>query len=462
MAEMGFTQEMKMQQTLAPQLYQSLEILQMPLLDLQQMVKQELSENPTLELQQPEADAQIEVETGTQDADRFDEEMGALADEWSGPTSSEGIGDAEEKHRLMMDNLTEQASMQDQLLEQLRMVNLSDHERTIAELIIGHIDDEGYLQLDMDEWIEHPDFPVDLFEGIIKTIQQFDPPGICARSLPECLALQLERSGESDTLAYQIIENYFDLLGKNRLDEIAAQMNFTVEEVSAASARIAKLDPKPGYQLQPDDTEYVTPEVYIEKVDGAYRVRPNRKPYPRLFLNQNYIRMLKDKQTPAETKKYIREKLAKSRLMIQSIDQRLSMIEQVATELVGIQHDFLERGPIGLKPLNMRQMAETLGVHETTVSRTASGKYVQTPQGLFDLKYFFKPGVRSVSGETVSNEHAKSVLAELIAHENKKKPYSDAALVELLKERNVDISRRTVAKYRDQLKILSSHLRRER
>ena len=462
MAEMGFTQEMKMQQTLAPQLYQSLEILQMPLLDLQQMVKQELSENPTLELQQPEADAQIEVETGTQDADRFDEEMGALADEWSGPTSSEGIGDAEEKHRLMMDNLTEQASMQDQLLEQLRMVNLSDHERTIAELIIGHIDDEGYLQLDMDEWIEHPDFPVDLFEGIIKTIQQFDPPGICARSLRECLTLQLERSGESDTLAYQIIENYFDLLGKNRLDEIAAQMNFTVEEVSAASARIAKLDPKPGYQLQPDDTEYVTPEVYIEKVDGAYRVRPNRKPYPRLFLNQNYIRMLKDKQTPAETKKYIREKLAKSRLMIQSIDQRLSMIEQVATELVGIQHDFLERGPIGLKPLNMRQMAETLGVHETTVSRTASGKYVQTPQGLFDLKYFFKPGVRSVSGETVSNEHAKSVLAELIAHENKKKPYSDAALVELLKERNVDISRRTVAKYRDQLKILSSHLRRER
>ena len=210
MAEMGFPEEM--QQTLAPQLYQSLEILQMPLLDLQQMVKQELVKQPELP---PEADAQIEIETGTQDADRFDEEMGALADEWNGPTSSESIGDAEEKHRLMMDNLTEQVSMQDQLLEQLRMVNLSDHERTIAELIIGHIDDEGYLQLDMDEWMERPDFPVDLFEGT-KTIQQFDPPGICARSLPECLALQLERSGESDTLAYQIIENYFDLLGKNR------------------------------------------------------------------------------------------------------------------------------------------------------------------------------------------------------------------------------------------------------
>jgi RNA polymerase sigma-54 factor len=462
MAEMGFTQEMKMQQTLAPQLYQSLEILQMPLLDLQQMVKQELSENPTLELQQPEADAQIEVETGTQDAEQFDKEMGALAEEWGGPVSSEGIGDAEEKHRLMMDNLTEQVSMQDQLLEQLRMISLSERERTIAELIIGHIDDEGYLQLDVDEWMERPDFPVDLFEGIITTIQQFDPPGIGARSLPECLALQLERSGESDTIAYQILENHFDLLGKNRLDEIAVQMNLTVEEVAFASARIAKLDPKPGYQLQPDNTEYVTPEVYIDKVDGVYRVRANRKPYPRLFLNQNYIRMLKDKQTPAETKKYIREKLAKSRLMIQSIDQRLSMIEQVATELVGIQYDFLERGPIGLKPLNMRQMAETLGVHETTVSRTASGKYVQTPQGLFDLKYFFKPGVRSVSGETVSNEHAKSVLAELIARENKKKPHSDAALVELLKEKNVDISRRTVAKYRDQLKILSSHLRRER
>ena len=462
MVEMGFIQEMKMQQALSPQLYQSMEILQMSLMDLQQLVKQELSSNPTLEVVQPEADAQIEVETGTADTEKFDAEMAALGDDWQEGSSTGSIGDAEEKYQFMMDTLSEGPSLQEQLMEQLIMVDLNSQERAIAELLIGNIDDEGYLQLDLEEMMDRPDFPVDLFEQVRGVVQSFEPAGIGARNLKECLLLQLERSGERESEAYQLVEHHLDRLGRNKLEEIASFMGLAIDRVSELADRIGQLDPKPGLKLSPDEVEVVIPEIFIEKVEGAYRVRSNRKPYPKLFLNQRYLELLKAKSTPAETKAYIREKLAKSRLMIQSIDQRLSMIERIAGELVTLQHDYFERGVTGLKPLNMKRIAEILEVHETTVSRAVAGKYMQTPRGLLSMKYFFKPGVRTVSGELVSNEHAKAVLVELIANEDKKKPYSDAKLVALLSEQNISISRRTIAKYRDQLKILSSHLRRER
>ena len=207
--------------------------------------------------------------------------------------------------------------------------------------------------------------------------------------------------------------------------------------------------------------EYITPEVFIELNDGKYEVRANRKPYPQLFINQNYLRLLKDKSTAPETKKYIREKLAKSRLIIQSIDQRLSIVERIALQLVDIQSAFFKEGEMGLKPLNMKVIAEKLGVHETTISRATSGKYMQTPRGLLEMKYFFTTAIKSISGVTVSNEYAKKVLADIIKSENKKKPYSDSKLVELLKNHDILISRRTVAKYRDQLRILASSLRKE-
>ncbi len=459
---MGFSQEMKMQQALSPQLYQSMEILQMSLMDLQQLVKQELSANPTLEAQQPEADAQIEVETGTQDAEQFDAEMVALGDDWSGERSS-GLGsDAEEKHQFLMESLSEGASLQEQLLEQLMMVDLDAQERGIAELLIGNIDDEGYLQLDLEEMMERPDFPVEMFERVLRSVQGMDPAGVGARDLRECLLLQLERAGETGGEAYVLVHDHLDLLGRNRLEEMAGLMELPLERITVLAERVVQLDPKPGLQLSVDAVEMVTPEIFVEEVEGELRVRSNRKPYPRLFLNPRYLELLKDKGTPAETKAYIREKLAKSRLMIQSIDQRISMIEQIAGELVTIQRGFFEQGVEGLRPLNMRTVAERLEVHETTVSRAVAGKYMETPRGLLAMKYFFKPGVRTVSGELVSNEHAKTVLADIIAQEDRKKPYSDARLVALLKERDINISRRTVAKYRDQLKILSSHLRRVR
>lgn len=457
---MGFSQEMKMQQSLAPQLYQSLEILQMPLVDLQQLVKKELSENPTLDIQNVEPDSNIEIETGTIDSDKFDQEIIALGDDWDNKSSSLGSPRSEEDYQFMIDSLSETESLQDQLMHQLGILKLSEQDRLIAELIIGNIDDDGYLQLDFEELNNVSNFPNDNFERIIKIIQSFDPAGICARNLRECMLLQLERAGESKSNAYILVDKHLDLLGRNKIKEISVLMSITIEEVSRLSERISKLDPKPGQQVDSNQLSYIIPEIFVEKIDGDYVVSSNDKPYPKLFINQNYLRLLKDKKTTQDTKKYIREKLAKSRLMIQSIDQRLNIVERVATEVIKIQKDFFDEGVLGLKPLNMKKIANLLDVHETTISRATSGKYIQTPKGLYDMKYFFKPGVRSASGQVISNEYAKKVLLDLIKTEDKKNPYSDRVLVEKLRETNICISRRTVAKYRDELHILASNLRR--
>jgi len=461
MADMGFSQEMKMQQSLAPQLYQSLEILQMPLLDLQNLVKQELIENPTLEITDKEADVNLEVEIGTSDTEKFDAEIESLEDGWTENFKHNNTSNLEDKYQYLMDSLTESISLQDYLVQQLDMVKLSPQERKVSELIIGSIDDDGYLQLDTEEISESPNFPTEMFEKIITTIQSFDPAGICSRDLKECLMLQLERAGKLDEPEYILVKNYLDLLGRNRLEIIAEKMSISLSDIKKYSETIAKLDPKPGQQVNQDMIEYITPEVFIELNDGKYEVRANRKPYPQLFINQNYLRLLKDKSTAPETKKYIREKLAKSRLIIQSIDQRLSIVERIALQLVDIQSAFFKEGEMGLKPLNMKVIAEKLGVHETTISRATSGKYMQTPRGLLEMKYFFTTAIKSISGATVSNEYAKKVLADIIKSENKKKPYSDSKLVELLKNHDILISRRTVAKYRDQLRILASSLRKE-
>ena len=463
------SQEMKMQQVLAPHLFQSLEILQMPLLDLQQMIKQELSENPTLEATEQQADAQIEVEQGTKDVEReeFDneiEKLAALGDEWGDNFYENrqvaGGGDAEEKYQYMMDSLSESSSLHDELLEQLTLSSLNEYERKIAGIVLGNIDDDGYLQLDVDDLLALPNFPAETLDKILDTIHDFDPPGVGARDLRECLMLQLKRAGREDTQEYQMVSEHLDLLGRHKYDEIARAMGLTGERVKELADAVAKLDPKPGRNFSEGQIEYVTPEIIVEKKDGEYVITQNKKPYPNLFISRKYLQMLKDPGTSKEVKSYIREKITKSKQFIQSIDQRMSTIYRIAVEIVRIQRDFFDHGVSKLRPLNMKTVAELLEVHETTISRATTGKYMQTPRGLLSMKYFFKPGIMTASGESVSNESVKSALGEIVRDEDKKKPYSDAKLVNLLGEQGMKIARRTVAKYRDQLRILPSHLRK--
>ncbi|MDF7825023.1 RNA polymerase factor sigma-54 [Pontiellaceae bacterium B12227] len=459
---------MKMQQVLAPHLFQSLEILQMPLMDLQQMIKQELSENPTLEATQEQPDAQIEIEQGTKDVDseQFDnefEKLAALGEEFDsyqdrGPVS--GGADAEEKYQFMMDSLSEASSLHDQLLDQLALSGLDEYERKIAEIVIGNIDDDGYLQLDVEDLLALPNFPAETLDKILNTIHDFEPAGVGARDLRECLLLQLNRQGRQESQEYQMIEQHLDLIGRHKYEDIARAMGLTVDRVKELAALVAKLDPKPGRNFSEERIEYVTPEILIEKKDGEYVITQNKKPYPNLFISQKYLQMLKDPKTTKEVKTYIREKIAKSKQFIQSIDQRMDTIYRIAVEIVRIQRDYFDHGVSRLKPLNMKTVAELLEVHETTISRATAGKFMQTPQGLLSMKYFFKPGVMTASGEAISNESVKAALADIVRAEDKKKPLSDAKLVKLLEEQGIKIARRTVAKYRDQLRILPSHLRK--
>lgn len=458
-----------MQQVLAPHLFQSLEILQMPLLDLQQMIKQELSENPTLEATAEQADAQIEIEQGTKDVDseQFDnefEKLAALGEEFDnyqdrGQVSSGA--DAEEKYQYMMDSLSESSSLHDTLLDQLSLSSLNEYERKIAEIVIGNIDDDGYLQLDVEDLLALPNFPEETLTKILDTIHDFDPAGVGARDLRECLMLQLKRQGREETQEYQMVDQYLDLVGRHKYEDIARAMGLTVDRVKELAALIGKLDPKPGRNFSEERIEYVTPEIIVEKKDGEYVITQNKKPYPNLFISQKYLSMLKDPNTSKEVKSYIREKIAKSKQFIQSIDQRMDTIYRIAVEIVRIQRDYFDHGVSRLKPLNMKTVAELLEVHETTISRATAGKYMQTPRGLLSMKYFFKPGVMTASGESISNESVKAALAEIVRAEDKKKPYSDAKLVKLLEEQGIKIARRTVAKYRDQLRILPSHLRKQ-
>ncbi|RKX44281.1 MAG: RNA polymerase sigma-54 factor [Verrucomicrobia bacterium] len=471
MAQIGLalSQEMKMQQVLAPHLFQSLEILQMPLLDLQQMIKQELSENPTLEATQEQADEQIEIEQGTKDVERdeFDnefEKLAALGEEWGDNFYENrqvaGGSDAEEKYQYMMDSLSEASSLHDQLLNQMSLSSLNEYERKIAEIVLGNIDDDGYLQLDVEDLLALPNFPAETLDKILDTIHDFDPPGVGARDLRECLMLQLKRAGREDTQEYQLVAEHLDLLGRHKYEDIARAMGLTGDRVKELAAAVAKLDPKPGRNYSEDRIEYVTPEIIVEKKDGEYVITQNKKPYPRLFISQKYLQMLKDPNTSKEVKIYIREKITKSKQFIQSIDQRMSTIYRIAVEIVRIQRNYFDHGVSKLKPLNMKTVAELLEVHETTVSRATTGKYMQTPQGLLSMKYFFKPGIMTASGESISNESVKAALGEIVRDEDKNKPFSDAKLVKLLEEQGMKIARRTVAKYRDQLRILPSHLRK--
>lgn len=460
-----------MQQTLAPHLFHSLEILQLPLMDLQQMIKQELSENPTLEAADGMSDVRIEIEQGTKDVEReeFDnefEKLAALGEEFGNEAyanrSALGAGDAEEKYRYVMDSLTESSSLHDQLLEQLAMSDLSEYEKKIAEIVVGNVDDDGYLRMDVEELMALPDFPAETFDRILSIIHEFDPPGVGARDLRECLLIQLRRAGREASQEYRLVADHLDLLAKHKYDEIARGMHLTPERIRELAESIARLDPKPGRNFGNDRVEYVVPEIIVEKRGDDYVVIQNRKPYPRLFISRKYLRMIKDPSVSKEVKTYLREKIAKSKQFIQSIDQRMSTIYRIAKELVRIQRGFFDHGVSHLKPLNMRTVAELLDVHETTVSRAISGKYVQTPRGLFPMKYFFTPGVRRSDGEAVSNRVVKDALARLVKEEDRKRPYSDSKLAELLKEQGIGIARRTVAKYRDQLRILPSHLRKER
>lgn len=473
---LSLNQKQEMQQVLAPHLRQSLEILQVPMLELRTLVQKEMEQNPTLEQPPEKGVEQLEVEQGTSDVDRemndqFDQEFEALArldEDWNDyfrqtRSVQSYSADDDSRRQFFLDSITESVLLQEHLIDQLMLSDLSESECKVGEMLIGSIDDDGYLTGSLEEFSEATGVAIETLMYVLSVIHDFDPIGVGGRDIVECLILQLVRLGKfKDDPEYILVKEHLDELAAHRHQDIAKAMNISVREVERLAQFISTLDPKPGQRFSAGNTEYVVPEIIIQKVEGQYVVHQTDEYLPRIRISKHYKELMANADTPAEVRSYIRDKIRAGTLLVRSIDQRQQTINRIATEIVRVQAGFFEKGISQLQPLTMNQVAEVLGVHETTVSRATSNKYMQTPVGMFEMKYFFTTGVKQADGQTVSNESIKDALARIIAGENPLKPFSDSALVKKLQEKGLKVARRTVAKYREQMNILPSHMRKQR
>jgi RNA polymerase sigma-54 factor len=468
---------LKQEMKINPRLYQAMDLLYMPLLDLQQHIKQEMLNNPFLDLEEPLVDPS-ELETND-DKEKTEDEIDweeILLDGFDAGGRKQEYEQKEyyEPVRVMTRDLA------DHLLDQLKLMRLSPREVLLGEEIIGNIDDDGYLVCTVEEvvtglneWIEEhgedwaeegevlQPYGLDEGEQMLDLIQRFDPPGIGARNLRECILLQLRDLELEDTRTFRIVQEYFDQLINHRWSEISKELAITPKEVQTAADEIAKLDPKPGLKYAAPADNYITPDLIVEKIDGSYHVFLNDTSLPRLKLSRTYREIARDKNKfQGENKEFISNKLNSANWMIQAIEQRRQTMLKVMNFIVDRQREFFERGVQFLKPLTLREVAEVIEMHESTVSRVTNEKYVQTPRGVLPLKFFFSSGLSTTSGEDVSARGIKAKIETLVENEDPKKPLTDQAIVNILKEEGVRIARRTVAKYRDQLGILSARMRK--
>ena len=491
------SQRLSQSLVLAPQLQQSLALLQAPSLELKALVEQELQQNPVLEeiseqemdlrekspgsddAEMPEAPGYAEPPENVQaDAaaerlandpvDDFQAEFEKLVQmdqDWRDHfsqtnTVSRSSAEDEEKREFMFNSLTVEASLAQHLMEQVRDTDLSDEDRAIAELLIGSVDDYGFLMATVEELAASTNLPVEKFSEVLKVIQSFEPVGVGARDLRECLMLQLERAGKQESIEYRIIRDHMEALGKRKIPEIARGIGQSVDDVQEALARIGRLEPRPGRAFLPVIEQYVAPEVFVVKNGEDFIVTTNDEQIPHLRISNVYKDLMSAGENNAEVKNYIREKIRAGKFLIKSLHQRQTTICNIGKEIVKRQREFMEKGVAHLKPMTMSQVADVVGVHETTVSRAVSGKYIETPQGVFEMKYFFTAGLQNAHGADVSNTSVKDMIAEIFKAEDTAKPLSDQEVVKMLTAKGLNIARRTVAKYRDELGILPSNLRR--
>ena len=439
-------------QTMSPQMQQSLNILQAPLTELRQLVDAELRENPTLEEvvpEVPEAAARIES-SGLNDEWNEYYAQRAVAEPWS--------REALEKRQHFFDSQVRPVTLSEHLLEQLLTASWPKDEARIAAEIIGNLDEQGYLRVDLADIAFATGTETLEVEAILKKVQEFDPAGVAARNLSECLYLQLKRQGRQYSNEANIVKRLLDDLGRKKLGDIAKALDIPIMDVQTAAEVISCLDPRPGRAFSFEPDQIITPEVVVEWDGEDYTLSLNGDEIPRLRISDSYKDMVSG--TSREVRDYLRDKIKGGKFFIKSIQQRQQTILNISREIVVRQRDFLEHGPSHLRPMTMSQVAEVVGIHETTVSRAASGKYMATPQGIFEIKYFFTHGYTNSDGEGISNESVRQAIVALVKEENPRKPQSDQEIVRILTDRGLAVARRTVAKYRDQLGILPSHLRK--
>ncbi len=463
---------------LSPQMQQAIYLLQVPLQELQTIIQQEMVQNPLLEerLEQDRPEAETPEEVSPESAPEeleFEAEIDRLAgldDEWKeyffqdespGPARYQ-VPD-EETQRFLEESITKSESLTEHLLRQLNTSPAAEREKRIGEIIIGEIDANGYLAVPVEEIARQASAEPGEAEAVLSLIQTFHPPGVGARDLQECLLLQVRARENPDPLAPAIIRRYLEDLGSHRYPLIAQALGAAPEEVQRAAEFIATLSPKPGMVFDRDQTAYVTPDVFLEKDEDGdeYRIVFNRDYTPRLRISSRYRRLLADPGTPEKTREYIREKLRAGLWLIRNISLRRQTLQRITEEIVRKQKDFFDRGLAHLRPLKMVEVASAVGIHESTVSRAVANKCLQSPRGIFPLRFFFTGSATASGGEEIVAPRLKKILEEMIASEDPRDPLSDQELAGRLADRGIQIARRTVAKYRNSLRIPPAHRRRK-
>ena len=446
-------------QVLSPQMRQSLEILQATALELQQMVRQELETNPVLEEERPEEETEKD---DAEDPDAGEEdELGQLEDDWS-DFSAQGAVDPEAEARRMrfLEGIAPEETLAAHLENQFGRLALDPVQRRIVALLIGNLDENGYLAATPEDVADEAGVETAEAIEMLRVMQTMDPPGVGARDLSECLSLQLDRLGQGDGPAKRIVREHLDLLGRKKFSDIASALGVTQEQVREAGALIAGLNPKPGRAFAGEAAQVLAPDVIIERVGDEYEVSLVRESIPHLRISRTYRDLLGESGGAPEVRGYLRDKIRGGKFLIKSIQQRQQTILAIAREIAARQRPFLEEGVAALVPMTMAQVAEVVGVHETTVSRAIAGKTVATPQGVFEMKFFFTTGYVTAEGAEVSNTSVKDAIAALIRAEDPHKPLSDQQIMDKLKASGLPVARRTVAKYREALGFLPSHLRK--
>ncbi|MEW6374582.1 MAG: RNA polymerase factor sigma-54 [Thermodesulfobacteriota bacterium] len=479
--EIKQTPKLVQQLVITPQLQQAIRLLQLTRLELVDLISQEMKENPLLEEVEEEKDSAeaeeplteqtegelptdnehtLEVKGEGEGADEFDWEN-YLENYNLTPYQRSSHQDGEE--RPSFENfLTKRTSLSDHLNWQLQLSRFTEEELKIGTFIIGNLDEDGYLKILLEDVSSETNLPLEMVEGVLRKIQQFDPVGVAARDLRECLLIQLEQLEVRDPLTEKIVSEHLSLLKNRNYPAIAKRLGASLERVNHAAGLISKLDPKPGRAFGGEVIQEIIPDVFVYKVEGEYVIYLNDENIPMLKVNSLYRNILSDHSFSLEVdRKYIQEKLRSALWLIRSIHQRQRTIYKVTKSIVKFQREFLDKGIQFLKPLVLRDVAEDIQMHESTISRVTHNKYVHTPQGIYELKFFFNAGIASTQGETLASESVKNLVREIIAKEDPKKPYSDEKLVQILKGMNIHIARRTVSKYREMMKILSSNERRK-
>jgi len=449
------TLEQSQKLIMTPELRQAIELLQFNSLELKEYITNELEQNPMLEsLNSGDEFENLDKYTEDKEID-WKEYLEKYDDISYRPQVDKNIKEYNYESFTSYD-----PTLKEHLMSQLNLVCLGNKEWKIGENIIQNIDENGYLNIPLEDIAEYMKCNIEEVEILLNIVQTFEPLGVGARNLRECLLIQAKETKSIEGYIIRIIDEYLEDLGHNRIQKIAKELNLEIEEIQDACDYIKRLEPKPGrcFSGNCDDVKYVTPDANIELIEGKFEVILNETAGPRLNINNYYKEMMK-KGGDKNTVEFLNEKFNSAMWIIRSIEQRRSTIKKVIESILKVQMEFFLEGEKSLKPLTLKDVAEDIEMHESTISRATSGKYVQTPRGLFELKYFFSSGLLGDDGD-ISSTSIKSTLRELIDSEDNKKPLSDQKISEILKDQGINISRRTVAKYRDELNIPSSSMRR--